>query len=1294
MQDTDSEKYNTELNELNNLLGVDNEKITADYLFYDIYFTSESAGGRIEPATGTVKVQMQYATPQLEKNTDDESCQSTLKVYVNRKEDTTAEFEKNETDAVKSVKFKTFEMGVVALTRVTTVLAEERTITYQDDEKTIVAVVSDSKALPEDATLVVNEVQLSDEQKELAENSLDSSEQMNDYTAYDMHFEKDGVEVEPQNATVTVSIQFNEVKEIGDETVNQEASKIQVLHLDDDSNVSDVTKDVAVDEEGNVKSAEFVTDNFSIFILAQTVENNRKFVYEDDNVKITAVADKKEEVLNSNLVRMRVEILDDPNSEEYKKIEEVLKEEYKKDNKVLLGFRYYDFTFLKGEEEVEPTEKVKISIERKNTQLPESIPEGLVNDVEIYHVSDNDDTISAEKLSAKIEDNNKNAMVKGNFQMDSFSGVTETYGANGTSMSRSQIVSDLGIAQNFAVFAINFTNDNHMEGAIAVKNLNGNTNSLGNTDAVYQNTTKFDLVIKKKTSGSAGKNTTFKFGIYTKDNSGYQVVPGLDNIQITTNDKGEGISDTIDSSNFNTNQKYYVFEIDDSGNPITSSKGTINGREYDVSYSTNGLKGSSVQSVGNTSYIEFFKQPGGANNDLVQSNNGIKASVIMGSTNTVQWINPNQGYIVGQDQSKYQIESSKVDVIKADEPFPIDFESQLNNLENLSSKLGNLVPNEMDDVKVAYVPISDSGKIDYENIFVDGKKPFKYVHEWTANTGLQTDGKLLVINVDCTNAPSEIDIEGCKVNDKGPGAWDPIANSVIWNFYTNNNGSISTYTGHIKYSNGLGTLLAPTAHITCVASTNGSVIANTVDHAPCEIHHIKPSGSTTVLQETVTCSNASSNDTEDKGDLSISKKVEGASTGEKTFKFTVKGPDGKYYDQDGTASDTEAVLLLKAGETITIQDLPVGEYTVSEKTDEAGIEGYGLTVTGTGKVTIRKDSQAIAAVTNTYTKTSVDVKISKVDAETYKVLGGAHLMVIDPDGNVVDEWDSTKNAHKITGLKPGVTYTLRETKAPKGYDVAADTTFELNEDGTINTANTTTSISGDDLLVKDEKTVDKTVSVSVTKRLVTVDGQVIGAPDATYYVALYSDPDCTQRVSDVMALNYKNASVSTVTFTGLKKDQTYYVGECEADGTSYLANVNADGTLYTVDFSDGNTVEITNNDGSKTIYFDNQFEKVPDGYYKEGELNITKKLVGGDGKAKNSSEIFYAGIFSDADFTQLSPDVSDNIVPLDLAGGSEVTSQVKVSIPEGGSITLYVTEVDSEGNPVAGAAVFFKRRKK
>ena len=397
--------------------------------------------------------------------------------------------------------------------------------------------------------------------------------------------------------------------------------------------------------------------------------------------------------------------------------------------------------------------------------------------------------------------------------------------------------------------------------------------------------------------------------------------------------------------------------------------------------------------------------------------------------------------------------------------------------------------------------------------------------------------------------------------------------------------------------------------------------------------------------------------------------------------FTVTGPDG--YSETVHYSDF-------ANGKYTFQNLPLGEYTVTET--NADMEGYKLTTTYSvdgGKVTVTNKETATITITNDYVKTKdVSVKVSKVDADTYEVLGGAHLQVIDPDGKVVAEWDSDKDAYTLTDLKPGVVYTLHETAAPKGYKVAEDTTFQLNEDGTIDTANTTAAISDDTLLVKDEKKESKDVSVSVTKKLVTVDGTVIGAVDATYYVALYSDADCTERVSDVLALNFKNASSSTVTFTGLEKGQTYYVGECEADGTCYLANICADGTMYMVDFSDGNAVTVDNADGSATVYFDNQFEDIPDGYYKEAELNITKKLVGSDGKAKNSNEIFYAGIFADEGFTQLSTDVSANIVPLDLAGGSEATAQVNVALPESGSITLYVTEVDSNGKPVAGAASF------
>ena len=437
--------------------------------------------------------------------------------------------------------------------------------------------------------------------------------------------------------------------------------------------------------------------------------------------------------------------------------------------------------------------------------------------------------------------------------------------------------------------------------------------------------------------------------------------------------------------------------------------------------------------------------------------------------------------------------------------------------------------------------------------------------------------------------------------------------------------------------------------------------------------------------------------------LGVEKKVEGIDNCKTKFSFDLKDETGNVIETITTeGAEVANFAILKFTKEGTYK------YTVTETSQEPDADKNGSwkydNTAHAVIVTVKKnvetnileiekvegvDSNNNVVITNIYTKTKdVSVKISKVDADTYEVLGGAHLQVIDPDGKVVAEWDSDKDAYTLTDLKPGVVYTLHETAAPKGYKVAEDTTFQLNEDGTIDTANTTTAISDDTLLVKDEKKESKDVSVSVTKKLVTVDGTVIGAVDATYYVALYSDADCTQRVSDVLALNFKNASSSTVTFTGLEKGQTYYVGECEADGTCYLANICADGTMYMVDFSDGNAVTVDNADGSTTVYFDNQFENIPDGYYKEAELNITKKLVGSDGKAKNSNEIFYAGIFADEGFTQLSTDVSENIVPLDLAGGSEATAQVNVALPESGSITLYVTEVDSNGKPVAGAASF------
>ena len=74
-----------------------------------------------------------------------------------------------------------------------------------------------------------------------------------------------------------------------------------------------------------------------------------------------------------------------------------------------------------------------------------------------------------------------------------------------------------------------------------------------------------------------------------------------------------------------------------------------------------------------------------------------------------------------------------------------------------------------------------------------------------------------------------------------------------------------------------------------------------------------------------------------------------------------------------------------------------------------------------------------------------ETQISKVDAVTGELLEGAVLQVLDPEGNLKEEWTSTKEAHVILGLPEGE-YTLHEEMAPyqEGYVSASDLTFQVS----------------------------------------------------------------------------------------------------------------------------------------------------------------------------------------------------------------------------------------------------------
>lgn len=143
--------------------------------------------------------------------------------------------------------------------------------------------------------------------------------------------------------------------------------------------------------------------------------------------------------------------------------------------------------------------------------------------------------------------------------------------------------------------------------------------------------------------------------------------------------------------------------------------------------------------------------------------------------------------------------------------------------------------------------------------------------------------------------------------------------------------------------------------------------------------------------------------------------------------------------------------------------IPYGEYIVREIEAPTGYilsdESYPVTISEDGEVI------EIKAVNK-----STKVRISKQDITTGEELPGATLQIIDEDGNVATKWVSTDEAHFIEGkLIAGKEYTLRETIAPDGYEIASEIKFTVNTDGSVT-----------EVVMYDEHTPDLEIPPTVT----------------------------------------------------------------------------------------------------------------------------------------------------------------------------------------------------------------------
>lgn len=70
------------------------------------------------------------------------------------------------------------------------------------------------------------------------------------------------------------------------------------------------------------------------------------------------------------------------------------------------------------------------------------------------------------------------------------------------------------------------------------------------------------------------------------------------------------------------------------------------------------------------------------------------------------------------------------------------------------------------------------------------------------------------------------------------------------------------------------------------------------------------------------------------------------------------------------------------------------------------------------------------------------VDVSKVDLASNEV-EGALMQVLDEQKEIIDEWTSTKEIHKISNLEEGKKYTLHEDLSPAGYELANDIEFTV-----------------------------------------------------------------------------------------------------------------------------------------------------------------------------------------------------------------------------------------------------------
>jgi|GEM_PF-978742 len=216
-------------------------------------------------------------------------------------------------------------------------------------------------------------------------------------------------------------------------------------------------------------------------------------------------------------------------------------------------------------------------------------------------------------------------------------------------------------------------------------------------------------------------------------------------------------------------------------------------------------------------------------------------------------------------------------------------------------------------------------------------------------------------------------------------------------------------------------------------------------------------------------------------------------------KLVIYDENGKKVDSWTTKQEAHAM------------NLKAGSYTIKE----AGApEGYATA----GDIEITVTSELGVQQFVMY-DTPLQVEISKKDITNDEELPGATLQLLDSDGKVVEEWVSAKDARRIERLPVGK-YTLKETAAPDGFEIAKDIEFEVTDTSTLQK------------VVMYDTPIDGTTSLSGSKAVKTGDDDIRSQWILAAFIGLAGSLISIDRV-----LRKKGITIKGIIFSLFKKNR-------------------------------------------------------------------------------------------------------------------------------------------------------------